>query len=188
MHSSRYPNAKPGKRALLAWTLAGAMCALPAAPLPTHAASTYVQKPQPKVSPAKRLAPLAWDGALASIARGHSGDMAKRNYFSHESPEGHAFRDRYAAAHYRCALRVGDMIYGGAENLARGTLFSKITTVNGVQYFDWKSEDAIAADAVEGWMDSPGHRANILTPHWKHQGIGVVIAPDKRVYVTQNFC
>ncbi len=37
-------------------------------------------------------------------------------------------------------------------------------------------------------MKSPGHRENILTPHWKREGIGVEIAPDDNVYITQNFC
>jgi uncharacterized protein YkwD len=41
---------------------------------------------------------------------------------------------------------------------------------------------------VEGWMKSPGHRENILAPHWKRQGIGVEIAPGNRILVTQNFC
>jgi len=37
-------------------------------------------------------------------------------------------------------------------------------------------------------MQSTGHRENILTPHWRRQGIGVGIDPDNRVLVTQNFC
>ena len=201
---SRTTDPEPRRCALPAWALACALVVASAPPVALPAQPPYVQKPQPRVSTvrlekkihdlinrerkARRLAPLSWDGPLAAIARGHSGDMAKRDYFSHDSPEGRQFHDRYSKAAYRCALRVGDIIYGGAENLARGTLYASITTVNGVQYFDWKSEDKIAADAVEGWMASRGHRTNILTPHWKHEGIGVVVAPDRKVYVTENFC
>jgi uncharacterized protein YkwD len=72
-----------------------------------------------------------------------------------------------------------------AENIARGNLYA---TVNGVQHFDWSSEERIARTTVAGWMASPGHRANILTAHWQREGIGVVIAPDRKVYITQNFC
>jgi uncharacterized protein YkwD len=37
-------------------------------------------------------------------------------------------------------------------------------------------------------MKSPGHRKNILTPHWGKEGIGITISPDGKEYVTQNFC
>jgi len=83
---------------------------------------------------------------------------------------------------------VGNVIHLGAENIARGNLYASVTTVNRIQHFDWSSEERIARAAVEGWMASPGHRANILTAHWKREGIGLVIAPDRKVYITQNFC
>jgi uncharacterized protein YkwD len=47
---------------------------------------------------------------------------------------------------------------------------------------------ALARRTVEGWMASSGHRANILTPQWHRQGIGVEIRSDNRVLITQNFC
>jgi uncharacterized protein YkwD len=37
-------------------------------------------------------------------------------------------------------------------------------------------------------MNSRGHRKNILFSHWRSEGIGVAIAPDGKVYITQNFC
>jgi len=60
--------------------------------------------------------------------------------------------------------------------------------VNGVAYYDWNSSEKIAGKALAGWMKSPGHRENILTPQWKREGIGVEIGPDEKVYITQNFC
>jgi uncharacterized protein YkwD len=193
---------------LLACALAGTICALAAVSSAAHAqpgpAQVLVQKPQPAVSAARLekaihdlvnrerrsqgLKPLAWDAPLAVVARGHSKDMAGRNYFSHESPEGDGFEQRYRKGHYRCALRTGNVIHLGAENLARGTLYASVTTLNGVRYYDWNSEQKIAYATVAGWMASPGHRANILTAHWKHEGIGLIIGNDQRVYVTQNFC
>lgn len=60
--------------------------------------------------------------------------------------------------------------------------------MNSVAYYYWNSSDKIAGKALEGWMKSPGHRKNILTPHWKREGIGVEISADDKVYITQNFC
>jgi len=52
---------------------------------------------------------------------------------------------------------------------------------------DYYTLEELAAQAVASWMDSPGHRENILTDYWLAEGIGIVIAPDGRVYVTENF-
>ena len=134
------------------------------------------------------LSPLAWDKALARIAGGHSLDMARRKYIGHDSPEGRGFPQRYRRAGYTCRIRVGRTTYGGAENIALGNLYDSVTTVNGVSYHDWNSSEQIAGKALAGWMKSPGHRKNILTPHWKREGIGVEVSPDDKVYITQNFC
>ena len=134
------------------------------------------------------LSPLAWDKSLARIARSHSKDMGDRAYFSHNSPEGRDFSFRYHQQGYTCAVRTGDAIYAGAENIAFIPLYRSITTINGVAYYDWNTADQIAVAAVQGWMDSPGHRKNILTPYWLNQGIGVYIGADDKIYITQNFC
>jgi uncharacterized protein YkwD len=134
------------------------------------------------------LAALAWDAKLARIAGQHSRDMAKRNYLSHDSPEGRGFDDRYRQAGYSCAVRVGRVVHAGAENIALGRLYNSMRTRNGVVEYDWNSAQQIARKVVDGWMSSRGHRKNILTPHWRHEGIGVEIHPDNKAYVTQNFC
>lgn len=134
------------------------------------------------------LSPLAGDDVLARIARGHSKDMASRRYFSHDSPEGHDFSFRYRQEGYTCSLRIGNTIHMGAENIFQNIRFNSITTVNGEAFYDWNSEEQVAETTVRGWMDSPGHRKNILTPHWRSEGIGVFLSPDDKVYITQNFC
>jgi uncharacterized protein YkwD len=170
----------------------------------TEAPPRLVQKPQPRISPgrleqaihglinreraAKGLRPLAWDAKLAAIARGHSADMGKRGYFSHASPEGDNFDARYRKARYGCMVPVGDVVHGGAENIARDDLWAKITTLGDRKYYDWHSEDELARRVVSGWMKSPGHRANILTAHWRRQGLGVIVTRDLKVYVTEDFC
>jgi uncharacterized protein YkwD len=135
-----------------------------------------------------KLPALAWDGALARIAAAHSRDMAKRGYVAHQSPEGNGFSYRYRQGGYSCAIRQGRTLHKGAENIALGSLYASVRTVNGVATYDWNSAEELARRAVEGWMSSPGHRRNILTPYWRHEGIGVAIGADSRVYITQNFC
>jgi len=134
------------------------------------------------------LSLLASDEALSRIARNHSRDMGTRSYFAHNSPEGHDFSYRYQQAGYTCAITISRTIYQGAENIARNNLYDSVTTVNGQAYYDWNSLEKIAETTVQGWMKSPGHRKNILTPVWRNEGIGVFISPDDRVYITQNFC
>lgn len=194
-------------RSPLRLALAVAACALGIAAhgaTATPSAPKLVQKPQPALSAARlestvhdlinrerraqRLKPLGSDARLAAVARGHSADMAKRNYFSHASPEGDNFDGRYRKAGYKCFVPVGDVIHGGAENIAREDSFASITTLNGKQYYDWLPEVEIARRAVAGWMKSPGHRANILTPHWSREGIGIVVTRDHKIYLTQDFC
>ena len=134
------------------------------------------------------LSPLASSDELSLIARGHSRDMATRRYFSHDSPEGHDFSYRYRQGGYQCSLRIGNTVHMGAENIFLNVRYNSVTTVNGKDYYDWNSEAQVSETTVQGWMDSPGHRKNILTPHWRREGIGVFLAPDEKIYITQNFC
>jgi uncharacterized protein YkwD len=134
------------------------------------------------------LSQLSWDEALARIARGHSQDMSRRRYFSHDTPEGHDLAFRYAQEGYRCAIRVGNVRFIGAENILQNNLYDSVVVVNGKAAYSWNTEDRIAETTVRGWMDSPGHRRNILTTHWGKEGIGVFIDPDGKIYITQNFC
>jgi len=53
--------------------------------------------------------------------------------------------------------------------------------------YHWNSPEAIAQTTVAGWMNSSGHRENILTLTFDREGIGIAIASEK-VYITENFC
>lgn len=127
------------------------------------------------------LETLSFDSDLQEIARYHSEDMAKVDYFAHNAPDGETMEDRYENFNYQCRVSVGNSRYiTGAENI-----FS--ITFSGTHY----SEQTIAKKAVDGWMDSEGHRENILKENWKKEGIGVYIEEKDektKVYVTQNFC
>jgi uncharacterized protein YkwD len=92
---------------------------------------------------------------LTAAAAAHSSDMSDRNYFSHTTPEGVEFDDRIKAAGYPLP---------GAENIASG----------------YRS----AAQVMDAWMNSTGHRANILNCDLKT--IGVSLDTDG-FYWTQDF-
>jgi uncharacterized protein YkwD/stress response protein SCP2 len=106
-----------------------------------------------------RLAPLAVDPLLTAAAQAHSADMVARDFYSHTSPEGTQPWDRAAAAGSR-RRTIG-------ENIACG--------------------QRSAAEVVTGWMNSPGHRANILKPEFTHIGVGFVGGGRTATYWTQLF-
>jgi uncharacterized protein YkwD len=134
------------------------------------------------------LSTLTWDKTLARIATNHSRDMLRRDTLTHNGPEGQDFGDRYRQAGYICEVRIGNVIYTGAENVALSRLYNRVTVRNGIPHYEWNSPQDIARHTVDGWMHSRGHRENILIPYWRHEGIGVEVAPDNKVYITQNFC
>jgi hypothetical protein len=92
------------------------------------------------------LPPLSVSSALTTAAQLHSEDMARRNYFSHTTPEGKTFVDRIRDAGYTYNTCLG-------ENIAAG--FSTAQSV------------------FEAWKNSPGHNQNMLNPCFKAIGIGL---------------
>jgi uncharacterized protein YkwD len=101
---------------------------------------------------------LVANDQLAASARGHSADMAAQNYFDHKSKDGRTFVDRIKAAGYPKP---------GAENIAAG--------------------QPTAEAVMDGWMKSPGHKANILNCGLKALGVGVAKGGSFGIYWTQNF-
>lgn len=108
---------------------------------------------------AAELPPLAHDPRLAAAAQAYSTDMATRGFYSHTSPEGLQPWDRARAT--GCTHR------GIGENIACG--------------------QRSPAEVVQGWMNSPGHRANILKPDFTHLGIGFAGGGPAGTYWTQLF-
>lgn len=137
---------------------------------------------------ARGLEALEFDEDLQEIARGHSEDMAERGYFSHEDPEGNTFADRYAEHGYECrAYTDGGAYYTGGENIAYTYVDQPVRTDSG-DVVEHTTERELADGLVEQWMNSDGHRENILADHWNTEGIGIAVTDDDRVYATQNFC
>jgi len=109
------------------------------------------------------LPPFTWDAEVCRMARDHSENMSRESYFSHTTPDGKRLRDR--------ARLVGIIQFRVvAENIA----------------YNQGYEDP-GAFAVERWMLSPKHRANILSPEFQAMAIGSFVAPDGAVYLTQTF-
>jgi uncharacterized protein YkwD len=86
------------------------------------------------------------------------------------------------------SLSENNQLFGGlAENIAQNWTYESITYINGIPNYNWNTEEDLAEQTVDGWMNSSGHRKNILSG-FHSEGIGVAIASDDKVYVTQNFC
>ena len=136
------------------------------------------------------LPALAYDEHLAKIARGHSRDMAVRNFFSHVNPDGRDPTARGKLAGFTCRKQVSRNSFreGLGENLYQDNLYSRIRITGTERTYDWNTSREIAANSVRGWMNSAGHRHNILEAAYGQTGIGIVIGDDDKVFITQVFC
>ena len=104
------------------------------------------------------LEPFMYNETLAETARAHSQDMIDRNFFDHTNPDGKSPFDR---------MRDNGLSYSmAAENIAVG----------------YPSPEAV----VEGWMNSEGHRANILGG-CEELGVGLALGGSYGYYWTQCF-
>ncbi len=108
-------------------------------------------------------APLSMAKDLAGVARLHSQDMATRDYFDHVSPDGNTTRKRVL----RCGIINWNRL---AENIA----------------MNYRHPDP-AGIAIKGWLNSQGHRQNILDQDLTETGIGVAVDAKGRIYLTQLF-
>lgn len=136
------------------------------------------------------LSLLNYDADLREIARQHSTVMAEHNDIFHTQPDGDTRSDRYEAAGYNCRVEIDSNEYAtGGENVAKSWYMATISSERGEFYFD--SPQELATGIVNQWMNSTGHRENILRPYWNKEGIGVAVSEEDgntAIYVTQNFC
>ena len=105
------------------------------------------------------LQPLTYNWEAARVARIKSQDMIDKNYFSHYSPT-------YGSP-FQMLESYGLRFSAAAENIAYG--------------------QRSAADVMNAWMNSPGHRANILSRSVTHIGVGVAKKANGTLYFTQMF-
>ena len=101
---------------------------------------------------------LRWNDQLQTAALGHSQDMADNSYFSHTSRDGRTFDQRIRSAGY---------VYRRAsENIAWG-------------------QSTVAA-VMDAWLNSPGHRANIMSTGSQDIGVAAVRSSSAGIYWTMN--
>ncbi|MGW6057835.1 CAP domain-containing protein [Streptomyces sp. NPDC055189] len=105
------------------------------------------------------LRPLSPDPLLTVAAQNHSADMIARAFYAHTAPDGGEPWHRASAA--------GSTHRSIGENIACG--------------------QRTPAEVVDGWMNSPGHRANILKPSFTHLGVGFAGGGSAGTYWTQLF-
>jgi uncharacterized YkwD family protein/spore coat assembly protein SafA len=108
---------------------------------------------------ARGLGALRLNWELARVARVKSADMRDQNYFSHTSPT-------YGSP-FEMMRKFGLTFEAAAENIAVG--------------------QPTAAEVVSSWMNSPGHRQNILNADFNEIGVGYVTGGEYRTYWTQLF-
>jgi uncharacterized protein YkwD len=106
------------------------------------------------------LPPLRLSAGLARLAREHSTEMAEHGILSHLSAAGKPFTDRLVEASIRFAAN--------GENVAR-------------------SETFVADFIHRSFMESPGHRENVLNPEFDEAGIGIVRGAGNDYFVTEDF-
>lgn len=123
---------------------------------------------------------LKWVDKLGEVARAHSEDMVERGYYGHDSPEGLGPTDRGARAGYDCRKATH---YGIAENITMVLVVYKD--------LDHMGLDHMVNEVVQSWLDSHGHRTNLLDGRFDRTGIGASFGLSegfRAVYVTQVFC
>ena len=130
------------------------------------------------------LRALSLDYRISDIAREHSSDMIYRNFFDHENPSGEDPTDRANNVGYFCRKDYG-LYYteGLGENIAMTPIYSDVLGCGSTTNLE-----SLAECIVDGWMESPGHRKNILTETYTLEGIGVTYSSDNKAYSTQDFC
>jgi uncharacterized protein YkwD len=104
------------------------------------------------VRSARGLRPFKISRGLSAAAAYHSRQMAQHGFFEHESRGGGAFWKRVARFYRSAGFRAWEV----GENLAYG------------------SPDLSPAATVRMWMNSPGHRENLLSRRWREIGLGVL--------------
>lgn len=115
-----------------------------------------------------KLPPLVLEAKLNNAAQGHASDMLKRKYFAHSSPEGKTTADRYKQAGGSKWLMTAENIYKADHTPPPIT-------------------DGILKRLQEGWMNSPGHRKNILLRGITEFGFGIAVDAIGNLYAVQNF-
>ncbi len=105
------------------------------------------------------LPPLNWSAPLAAAAQAYAARMANEGFFSHTAPDGSTMDQRITTAGYSWSSCGENIAYGSA------------------------TPDAV----MQAWMNSSGHRANLLGASYQDLGVGLALGPDGTPYWVQDF-
>ncbi|MBE7436958.1 MAG: CAP domain-containing protein [Spirochaetales bacterium] len=145
---------------------------------------------------AHRLSEFSHSPGLERAAFGHSMDMVKRKFFSHNSPvrgketmgkrlalEGidTGFRGENIATSFGIEYEAGKSVFGPDQN---GGYFSYTHKGDPIENHTYAG---LARAVVKQWMDSPGHRANILNPKFTFLGTGGYHFQKREFFNMDNF-
>jgi uncharacterized protein YkwD len=126
------------------------------------------------------LQPLEQTDALSDMAQYHVNDQARNGYYSHTAPDGETVGDRFDRFAPQCT--------GGAENSHKGEISHSYRIYGSQEVVSTRTVSGMSEYLVQGWMNSDGHRENMLDPRWSKAGIGISVTPDGTFYATINFC
>jgi len=111
---------------------------------------------------AKGVGPLVENAALSTASAGYSQRMVSQGFFAHESPDGGTLVDRLTAVGYL----GGDAAWVVGENIGWG-----------------QASLATPRSMVDAWMNSPGHRENLLSADYGQVGLGLALGtPTDRTW------
>ena len=146
-----------------------------------------------EVRKAHKISELREIKEIAGIARAHSLDMGSRGFFSHYNPDGDDPTARARKAGFSGLVKSpdGKPRPGFSENIGRVGRYLSIRQEKRNEKvvgrtIRWQTEAMIARQVVQGFLDSPAHRENLLDPSKAYFGVGIAIVRE-HVYVTQNF-
>jgi len=149
-----------------------------AASLNTTQAETATLARVNEVREERGLAPLTTHSELADLAATHSANMAQNEYYSHESPGGSSFAARAARAAPACA--------NPSENIHRAPLDSSVRIYGSDRTVSTTSPRGLATYLVQGWLNSPDHRENLLATT-ETAAISIRVSDENKIYATMTF-
>lgn len=161
--------------------------------------------------------PLAWDPDLVPMARYHSRRMSDIDELYHVSPDGEGLRDRAELFNYDVVAKASGQAfchecgadlrtyqapahcpecsartpYRGPTTRAGGALGENVAFHRyGTSRLPNTDEGIVANSTVNGWLNSPEHRENLLAERFERMAIGVDVVTESdgstRIYITQN--
>jgi len=129
---------------------------------------------------------LKWNNEILTVCRLHGADMAENDFFSHTGSDGSNVSGRLMNAGIYYLNSSGENIF-----MTGGVDYYTLNLLRQVKEITYKSFEELAQSAVVGWMNSSGHRENILAAWYDESAVGIYVLNESALnisyYFTQNF-